>query len=107
MKPIWLKHLLVFVCIFTLLEGMGLFSSLAFDPDDQHTEWQSANGDDEDATERSEKETNLKEYYTTLELLQVNPVCTNCEPLQYADEQSHNNLAWVSPVPTPPPNQLV
>jgi hypothetical protein len=106
MKPIWLKYLLVVICIFSLLEGTGVFSSLAFDPDDRHTEWQSTNADDEDATERSEKETNLKECYTTLELLQINPLCINCEPMQYADEQSNNHLAWVSPVPTPPPNQL-
>ena len=106
MKLIWLKYLLVFVCILSLLQGTGVFSSLVFDTDDQHNEW-SATADDDDATERSEKETNLKEYYTMLELLQINPACTNCEPLQYAHEQSQNHLAWVSPVPTPPPNQLV
>jgi hypothetical protein len=107
MKLVWLKYLLVFVCIFSLLEGMGISMTSLFDHGDQHNEWQSATTSDEDAAGRSEKETNFKEYYTTLELLQIDPLCINCEPVEYADQQNNHHLAWVSPVPTPPPDLLV
>lgn len=107
MKLICLRHLLIFVCLFSLLEGTGSFVSSVFSLTDHHTEWQAKSSDDDDATERSEKETNLKEYYTTYEYLQIAPLCISCEQMQYADEQSNHHLAWVSPVPTPPPNPLV
>ena len=100
-----LRHLLIFVCIFSLLEDTGASLSSVFSFTDRHSEWQAYSADD-DATERSEKETNLKEYYTTHEYLQLTPLCISFEPVQYADEQSSNHLAWVSPVPTPPPNPL-
>jgi hypothetical protein len=104
MKLSGLKHLLIFVCIFSLLENTGASLSSVFSFTDHHSEWQLNSSDDDDATERSEKETNLKEYYAAHEYLQLTPLCISCEPLQYADEQSSNHLAWVSPVPTPPPN---
>jgi hypothetical protein len=107
MKLICLRHLLVFVCIFSLLEGTGAAVRSVFSLTDHHSEWQADNSDDEDAPERSEKETTLKEYYATPEYLQITPLCISCEPMQYANEQSNHHLAWVSPVPTPPPNSLV
>lgn len=107
MKLIWLRHLLVFVCVFSLLEDTGGSVSLLLSFTDHHIEWQADSSDDDDATERSEKETNQKEYYAIYEYLQIAPLCTSCEPIQYTDEQSNHHLAWVPPVPTPPPNSLV
>jgi hypothetical protein len=107
MKLVWLRHLLVFVCVFSLMEGTGASVSSVFSLTDHHSEWQADNSDDDDAAERSEKETTLKEYYATPEYLQIAPLCISCEPIQYTHEQSNHHLAWVPPVPTPPPNSLV
>jgi hypothetical protein len=107
MKLFCLRRLLILACVFSLLEGTCAFVSSVFSLTDHHTEWQADSSDDEDAPERSEKETHLKEYYVTHEYLQIAPLYISCEPMQYADEQSNHHLAWVSPVPTPPPNPLV
>ncbi|MES2807291.1 MAG: hypothetical protein V4619_01615 [Bacteroidota bacterium] len=103
----WLKHILVFVCLFSILEGTGisLLSALTKYKLNQ-TEQQLAN-DDESTSERNEvRETRLKEYLPS-DFLIAAPMVTIIETITYPQQQPHAHLAWVPPVPTPPPNRLV
>ena len=108
MKHLIFKYLFVLVCAFSVLQnaGVGIISFIM--AGDKQTELQhtGAANDDEDAPERSEREVAFQEYFITHLYIDVTPLCINCSPAAYADEQSNHHLGWVSPVPTPPPNQL-
>ncbi|TWR29294.1 hypothetical protein FPZ43_10050 [Mucilaginibacter pallidiroseus] len=108
MKHLILKYLFVLVCTITVLQNSGAGVLSMFFPDDDVIALQITNtaNDDEDAPERSEKEINFQEYFFTHLYIDVTPQCITCSPVGYADEQNNHHLGWVTPVPTPPPNQL-
>lgn len=103
----WFKQLLVFVSLFCLLEGTGIsLLSLLTKYKLSQTEQQLAS-DDEGTSARSEtRENRLKEYLPP-DFLIAAPVVTLIKPVAYPQQQPHAHLAWVPPVPTPPPNRLV
>jgi hypothetical protein len=108
MKIVWLKHLLVFICIFSILESTGVsLSSLLKKTTISQNDYSSLN-DDEDAAQRNEnKETNLKEFWVIQQNLLL-PQLNLCGiAVDYPNEKSSHHLAWISPVPTPPPNNKV
>ena len=106
MKAAFLKYLMVIACIVCLLEGAGVPLSAAFGSHTRQSEWQSSTTDDDDATERSEKETNLKEFYADDQLIVPMPQYAILSHANYAREQDCYHLGWIPPVPTPPPNSL-
>ncbi|MFD2145769.1 hypothetical protein [Mucilaginibacter antarcticus] len=93
--------------LFCILEstGISLLSALTKYKLNQ-TEQQMAN-DDESKSERNEvKESKVKEYLLSDFLIEA-PLLTFIEATTYPQRQQHAHLAWVPPVPTPPPNRIV
>ena len=108
MQFTWLKHLLVFICLFCILEstGISVLSFITKHSISQTTDQQ--NTDDEDATERNEtKECRLKELWVGDFGLSIPPLFINVKKVAYPQRQLVSHLAWVPPVPTPPPNSIV
>jgi hypothetical protein len=100
-----LKCLLVFICIFSIMEntGISVVSMLTKNYISQ-TDNQSAN-DDEGTTERNEaKEDNLKEFWINVSDLNIPSLYINLTTVAYPHKHITAHLAWVPPVPTPPPN---
>ncbi|MCQ6960875.1 hypothetical protein [Mucilaginibacter aquariorum] len=108
MRFIWLKRLLVFICIFSILESTGVsITSLLIKTNTCQSDCHVVN-DDDDAAERNEsKESSLKEFWAIHHDLAFPQPHIYCKAVIYPDEKSSHHLAWVSPVPTPPPNYTV
>ena len=108
MQFIWLKRFLVFICIFSILESTGVsITSLLIKTNTCQSDCHVVN-DDDDAAERNEsKESNLKEFWAIHHDLAFPQPHIYCKAVIYPDEKSSHHLAWVSPVPTPPPNYTV
>ena len=105
MKLRCLKYLLVLVLIFSVLERSGITVSAYFGKAHQVEEQP---GSDDERTDRNEtKETNFKEYWVIHQHVEVPALYTCCKPTPYPHEENARHLAWVSPVPTPPPDLLV
>jgi hypothetical protein len=104
----WFKHLLVFVSLFCILESTGIsILSVLTKYKISQTNGQLAN-DDEGASERNEaKENKLKELWPGDFAILVPSVCISLNKVSYPQEQPLAHLAWVPPVPTPPPNRIV
>jgi hypothetical protein len=108
MQFIWLKHLLVFICIFSILESTGVSITSILVKNNVCQSDCHVVGDDDDAAEKSEnKESNLKEFWAIHHHVAYPQLPINYKAVIYPDEKSSHHLAWVSPVPTPPPNYTV
>ena len=108
MKIFWLRYLLVFVCIFSILENTGVSVISLLKKTNICQNDCSVVNDDESAPERNEnKETKLKEFYAVQQEHLLPQLYLSGTVIHYADEKSGNHLAWISPVPTPPPNYTV
>lgn len=103
-----LKYLLVFVCLFSIMEGTGIsvLSLLT-----KSTVCQADCGlgnDDENTNERNEvKETRLPELWADENDLKIPSIYIDLKKVTYPQEQQTAHLGWVPPVPTPPPNRTV
>lgn len=108
MKFAWLKYLLVFVCIFSILESTGVsITSLFKKASVCRTDCSPVN-DDDDATEKTEnKESNPKEFWSINQDLSLLRLYIYSKVIDYPDEKSDHHLAWIPPVPTPPPNYTI
>ena len=107
MKRTWFKYLLIFVCLFSVLERTGISLSTFFTRVYLH-QTDARQDTDNDATENSEiKETNLKEFWTMHQQPKLSPLFTYLRPTAFVSEQEEMHLAWIPPVPTPPPNRLI
>jgi hypothetical protein len=105
MKLVWLKYLLVFVLAFSVLERSGITVSGYFAKAHQADEQP---GSDDERTDRNEtKETTFKEYWVTHQQVELPALYTCSKPTTYPHEVNARHLAWVSPVPTPPPDFLI
>ena len=99
---------MVFVCLFSILEstGVSVISILKKTNISQNDCCQV--NDDEAATEKKEnKETNLKEFWTIHQDLLIPRLHINGITIDYPKEKNNHHLAWVPPVPTPPPNYTI
>ena len=103
-----LKYLLVFICIFSIMESTGLsVISLLTKNHISQTDGQPAN-DDEGTAERNEtKENRLKELWADELDFKIPSIYISLTKVIYPHEQHTAHLAWVPPVPTPPPNGIV
>jgi len=107
MKLKWFKYLLVLVCLFAILERTGISFSMLFTKVYVH-QIDIQQDTDEDATERNEtKETNLKEFWAIHQQPELLSLITYLKAAAYLGETEEMHLAWITPVPTPPPNRLV
>ena len=108
MKFAWLKYLLVFVCIFSILESTGVSVISIFKKASICQTDCSLVNDDDDAAEKTEnKENNLKEFWSVNPDLSLPQFHLHVKVIDYPDEKSNHHLAWVPPVPTPPPNYTI
>jgi hypothetical protein len=108
MKFAWLKYILVFICIFSILESTGVSITSVLIKTNICQRDCSPVSDDEDAAERNEnKGSNLKEFWAIHQDLAFPQLHMYCKAISYPDEKSSHHLAWISPVPTPPPNYTV
>ncbi|GAB3919879.1 hypothetical protein [Mucilaginibacter myungsuensis] len=101
----WVKYCFVFVCLFCILESTGI-SVLKFltHKNISQTEQQQAN-EDENTNERAEtKENRLKVLWSSDLDLPIPAVFVQEHHIIYPDERCTAHLAWVPPVPTPPPD---
>lgn len=103
-----LKYLLVFICIFSIMESTGIsVLSLLTRTNICQTDCQLTN-DDEGTSESNEiKESKLKELWADGLDLTIPSACISLVKFNYTDEQHTAHLAWAPPVPTPPPNFTV
>lgn len=104
----WLKHLLVFVCLFCIMEitGISVLSLVSKHYISQADNQQAA--DDDDAAERGEaKEYRLKELWTNNIDLSMRALSFSVKKPIHPHRQIVAHFAWVPPVPTPPPNFIV
>lgn len=106
MRVTLLKYLMMTTCILCMLEGAGVPLSAAFSNHHRQSEWQAAATEDDDATERSEKEVNLKEFYADTQLVFLLPQYALSTQSAYIGENHCHHLGWIPPVPTPPPNSF-
>ncbi|MCO5936085.1 hypothetical protein NAF17_11095 [Mucilaginibacter sp. RB4R14] len=99
-----LKHLLICLCVFALLESTGIsVLSVIAEHHISQTDSQLANDDENTAEHNETKGGNPKELWA------VNPatlpqVYIAIKTIIYPYEKHTAHLAWVPPVPTPPPN---
>jgi hypothetical protein len=99
------RYLLVFVCLFSILERTGIANGLLLNLSKQQTAWQHHQDTDEDGTEPNQtKEVDLKEYWAVTHSFISLSLPDVCKPVTYHQEQSAHHLGWISPVPTPPPD---
>ena len=106
MKRVWLKYLVVFICVFSVLEKTGISVSAIFHVINSYKAECIYNcPSDKDAAERNgAKETSLKEYWDIHQQCILAPLMGFYKPVCFPGENSSSHLAWVPPVPTPPPN---
>jgi hypothetical protein len=104
----WFKHFLVFVSLFCILESTGIsILSILTKYKVTQTESEIAN-DDEGTSERNEaRENRLKELWPGDIIIVAPSIYISINKVSYPQEQPHAHLAWVPPVPTPPPNRIV
>ena len=102
-----LKYLLVFVCLFSMMEGTGISVSLLTKSTVCQEDCRLGN-DDEDTNERNEvKETKVQELWSPDHDLKAPLTYISLKKVSYPHEQQTAHLGWVPPVPTPPPNRTV
>jgi hypothetical protein len=101
----WLKYLLVFVLVFSILERSGIMVSAYFAKAHQADE-QPGSDDERTATDET-KETTFKEFWVFHQNAELPALYTCSKQTAYPHEESARHLAWVSPVPTPPPDFLI
>jgi hypothetical protein len=102
-----LKYLLVFICIFSIMEstGISVVSLLTKNHIIQNDDL-TAN-DDENTPERNEtKENKLKELWADEQDFKIPFLYISLTGVTYPHEQPTAHLAWAPPVPTPPPNYI-
>ncbi|RYU90151.1 hypothetical protein EWM62_11460 [Mucilaginibacter terrigena] len=104
MRFTWLKYLCVCLCVFALLESTGISALyLIAKHHISQTDIPAAN-DEEGTAERSEtKESNPKDFWAVNPVI-LPPVYVSFESVIYPPEKQAAHLAWMPPVPTPPPN---
>jgi hypothetical protein len=102
------RFLLVFICIFSIMESTGIsVVSLLSRSHISQTDGQPAN-DDEGTAERNEtKENKLKELWADEQDFKIPSLYISLTKVTYPHEQYSAHLAWIPPVPTPPPNGIV
>jgi len=102
-----LKYLLVFICIFSILESTGIsVVSLLSKNHISQNDSQAVN-DDEGTTERNEtRENKLKELWANELDFKIPSLYISLTKVVYPHEQYNAHLAWAAPVPTPPPNPI-
>lgn len=106
MKVAFLRYIIAFACIFTLLQGTGVPLSAAFSEPHKQSLASTSNSDEDDATSRAEKEVELKELYADASSFIIVAPCVILQPAANSILQQNHHLAWIAPVPTPPPNSL-
>jgi hypothetical protein len=108
MKFSRLKYLLVFICIFSIMESTGIsVVSLITHKYITQADSQAANDDEGTAERNNTRETNIKELWIAAFDLKIPSIYINSINIIYPHEQHNAHLAWVPPVPTPPPNSIV
>ena len=108
MKFTWLKRLLVFICIFSILESTGVsITSILIKNNTCQSDCHVVSDDDNAAEKNETKESNLKEFWAIHQNVAFPQLHIYCKTVIYPDEKSSHHLAWVSSVPTPPPNYTV
>jgi hypothetical protein len=101
------KYLLVFVCLFSILERTGIANGLLIDAPKHQAAWQHHQDSDDDSAEPNQtKEVDLKEYWAITHSSFSLPLLAVCRQITYHQERSSNHLGWILPVPTPPPNRV-
>jgi hypothetical protein len=102
-----LKYLLVFICIFSIMESTGI-SVVSFLSKNHISQNDNQPGNDDEGTaERNEtKENKLKEFWTNELDLKIPSLYISLTKVAYPHLQHNAHLAWVPPVPTPPPSQI-
>ena len=102
-----LKYLLVFICIFSIMESTGI-SVVSMLTKNNITQNDSAPANDDEGTaERNETtENKLKELWTNELDLKIPSLYISLTKVIYPHEQHTAHLAWVPQVPTPPPNPI-
>ncbi|MES2267285.1 MAG: hypothetical protein V4520_11015 [Bacteroidota bacterium] len=104
MRLTWLKHLLVCLCVFALLESTGLsVLSIIAKHHITQTDGQAANDDENTAGRNESKESNPKEFWAVSPLA-LPLVYLGFKRIIYPHCNHTAHLAWVPSVPTPPPN---
>lgn len=100
-----LKYLLVFICIFSIMESTGISVVSLFTKKSISQIDSKAANEDEGTAERNEsKENKLKELWADELDLKIPFLYISLTNVIYPHEQHTAHLAWVLTVPTPPPN---
>jgi hypothetical protein len=102
---IWLRYLLLTMFVFSVIAKTGIsIDSLFSITTSYQADCMCDVTDDEEAPNGNEtKETSLKEYWDIPQPLDFSQILT-IKHISYPGTKQSNHLAWVSPVPTPPPN---
>lgn len=100
------KYLVVFICLFSLLESTGI-SMIRMIVKASITHVQKSALADDDATERSDREVNLKEILAVEAFCTLPSVALHVQTYNYSTEAFVPHLGWISPVPTPPPDFVI
>ncbi|MBD1387650.1 hypothetical protein IDJ75_20360 [Mucilaginibacter rigui] len=102
-----LKYLLVFICIFSILESTGISVVSLLTKNHIAQNNSPIANDDETTPERTEtKENKLKELWASELDLKIPYLYISLTKVTYPHKQPTAHLAWVPPVPTPPPNYI-
>jgi hypothetical protein len=100
------RHFLIFVSLFCILESTGI-SVLSVLTKYKLNQTEQVANDDEGTSERNEaRENKLKEFLPG-DFLITAPVVILIKSTTYPQKADYSHLAWVAPVPTPPPNRIV
>lgn len=106
MKRVCFKYLMVFICFFSVMAKTGITLNAVFHiikSSDTACAYNNCN-DDENTPERSETKEIVKEYWDVQHQLVIAAPVKLCKPAGFINEPGSKHLAWVPPVPTPPPN---
>ncbi|OOQ58046.1 hypothetical protein [Mucilaginibacter pedocola] len=108
MRSALFKYLLVFVCLFSVLERAGIVNALVTAMAAKHQQQYPApaDGEDDDARPNETKEVELKEYWAITGSQYILPVLSVGSSSWHHPHQCGHHLGWIPPVPTPPPNHV-
>jgi hypothetical protein len=105
MKAAWIKYLVLFIAVFAVIERTDIAVKLLTNAANKLEAASQATGDEDNSTDPNElKETSIKECWDIHQLVTLPQLLNIGQPVHYRGEQGDSHLAWVPPVPTPPPN---
>jgi len=108
MRAVLLKYIVMLICILAILQKAGISVSVIYKENVvAYTHSQTANDDEDAAKSDGAKEFEIKEYWAIHPHTIFLHVCGIEMQVIYTDHHLHNHLAWIPPVPTPPPDLQV